>query len=36
MKALLRVVKGNKAGHGDKVASFFVAISFGKGIENNL
>ena len=26
--------KGNKAGHGGKVASFFVAISLGKGICN--
>ena len=24
--------KGNKAGHGGKVASFFVALSLGKGI----
>ena len=24
--------QGNKAGHGDKVANFFVAISLGKGI----
>ena len=32
-----RLIKGctsieNKAGHGGKMASFFVAISFGKGI----